>query len=157
MSSTSKVSLDALANYFEWGSLPDGSTIVDVGGSQGHVSAHLAERFPNLKFVVQDRPEVIDGADTKIPEGLKERVTFMEHDMFTEQPVKGADVYLFRYVLHDWSDKYSIKAFKQLVPAIKKGGKVVIQDHLLPEPGTLSLLQEMQLRLVLYECTPNKY
>jgi trans-aconitate methyltransferase len=146
MSSTSSGSLEALANYFDWASLPDGSTVVDVGGAQGHVSIHLAKKFPHLRFVVQDMPEVVEGAEAKIPQDLKERVTFIGHNMFTDQPVRDADVYLLRYVLHDWPDKYCVKILQRLVPALKKGAKVVIQDHLLPDPGTLSLLQEMQLQ-----------
>jgi hypothetical protein len=148
MSSTSKGSLDALAGYFDWAGLPKNGTVVDVGGSRGHVSAHLAERFPHLKFKVQDMPEVVKGAEEVIPSNVAGRVSFMSHDMFTEQPVRNADVYLLRFVLHDWPDKYCVKVLKELVPALKRGAKVVIQDHLLPEPGTLGLLQEMQLRQV---------
>ncbi|KAF2659757.1 putative O-methyltransferase [Lophiostoma macrostomum CBS 122681] len=146
MSGTSPASLDALATYFDWQSLPEGGTVVDVGGANGHVSCHLARAFPHLRFVVQDMPEVAAGAQEKIPEELCGRVSVVGHDMFTEQTVKEADVYLLRYVLHDWPDKYCIKVLKSLVPALKKGARVVIQDHLLPEPGTLPLLQEMQLR-----------
>jgi hypothetical protein len=145
MSSTSKASLDALAGY-DWTGLPENGTVVDVGGSRGHVSAHLAERFPHLKFVVQDMPEVVRGAEEAISGAIADRVSFMSHDMFTEQPVPNADVYLLRFVLHDWPDKYCIKVLQQLIPALKQGAKVVIQDHLLPEPGSLGLLQEMQLR-----------
>jgi hypothetical protein len=146
MSSTSKTSLDALAAYFDWAGLPEDGVVVDVGGSRGHVSAHLAERFPHLKFIVQDMPEVVKGAEEAIPSDVADRVSFVSHDMFTKQPVPDANVYLLRFVLHDWPDKYCIKVLKQLVPALKRGAKVVIQDHLLPDPGTLGLLQEMQLR-----------
>ncbi|KAF2107708.1 putative O-methyltransferase [Lophiotrema nucula] len=146
MSSTSPASLDALASYFDWASLPDGSTVVDVGGAQGHVSFHLARKFPHISFVVQDLPEVVEGAEATMPEDLKERVKFFGHNMFNEQPVRDAEVYLLRYVLHDWPDKYCVNILQCLVPALKRGAKVVVQEHLLPEPGTLSLLQEMQLR-----------
>ncbi|KAK2772300.1 hypothetical protein FQN53_004663 [Emmonsiellopsis sp. PD_33] len=145
-SAASSPGLVALSAYFDWGQLPPGSTVVDVGGSQGHVSIHLAKTFPHLQFVVQDLPEVIQGAEAKVPECVKGRITFSSHDMFTEQPVKDADVYLLRYVLHDWSDKNSVKILGKLVPSLKKGAKVVIQDHLLPEPGTMKLLHEMQIR-----------
>lgn len=83
--------------------------MVDIRGSQRHVSVHLAEKFPNLHFIVQDRPKVIEGAEVKIPDDLEDRIRIMAHDMFTEQPVVGAGVYLFQYVLHDWSDKYPVQ------------------------------------------------
>ena len=146
MSSTSQASLEALSNYFDWANLPTGSSVVDVGGAQGHVSINLATRFPHLRFIVQDLAQVINSASTKVPETFKDRVILEAHDMFTEQTNKGADVYLLRYVLHDWPDKYCIKVLLSLIPALKKGAKIVVQDHLLPEPGTLGLLQEMQIR-----------
>jgi hypothetical protein len=146
MSGTSPASLNALSTYFDWSSLPSDSTVVDIGGSQGHVSAHLAQNFPHLRFIVQDKQEIIEGAEKKIPVEVRERLELTAHDMFTAQSIKDADVYLLRYVLHDWPDKYCVKILQQLVPAMKKGAKVVIHDHLLPEPGTISLLQEMQIR-----------
>lgn len=146
MSMTSKASLDALATYFDWASLPEGGVVVDIGGSRGHVSADLAQRFPQLRFVVQDMPEVVKGAEESLPEEVAGRVSFASHDMFTEQPVRDAEVYLLRYVLHDWPDKYCVRVFQQLIPALKRGAKVVIQDHLLPEPGSLGMLQEMRIR-----------
>jgi trans-aconitate methyltransferase len=146
MSSTSQASLDALAEHFNWSSLPSGTTVVDVGGSQGHVSLHLARRFPSLNFVVQDIAEVINGAQDKIPVELADRVTLVAHDMFTAQPPRGADVYLLRYVLHDWPDKYCIRVIENIIPELKKGAKIVLQEHVLAEHGTLSLLQEMQVR-----------
>lgn len=157
MATTSKASLDALSTDFPWSDLSttSGSVVVDVGGSKGHVSLHLARIYPHLKFIVQDLPEVIDGAADQLlsseanNDALKGRIEFVPHDMFEEQPVKNADIYLFRYVLHDWGDKYCIDVIRNLIPALKRGAKIVIQDHVLPEPGTMGLLQEMQMRFVL--------
>ncbi|QGA21491.1 hypothetical protein EYB26_009202 [Talaromyces marneffei] len=154
MATTSKASLDALSTDFPWSDLSttSGSVVVDVGGSKGHVSLHLARIYPHLKFIVQDLPEVIDGAADQLlsseanNDALKGRIEFVPHDMFEEQPVKNADIYLFRYVLHDWGDKYCIDVIRNLIPALKRGAKIVIQDHVLPEPGTMGLLQEMQMR-----------
>ncbi|KAF2464342.1 putative O-methyltransferase [Lindgomyces ingoldianus] len=146
MSSTSQASLDALSNYFGWAGLEAGTTVVDLGGGQGHVSVHLARTFTHLHFVVQDMAAVVDGMGEKIPEDVQDRVKITAHDMFTKQPIKGAGVYLLRYILHDWPDKYCVEVLRHLTAAMKKGAKVVVQDHLLPEPGTLPLLQEMQIR-----------
>lgn len=160
MATTSKASLDALSTHFPWSDLPatggSRSLVVDVGGSKGHVSLHLARIFPDLKFIVQDLPEVIDGAANQpLPSltqdddaAIKDRIEFVPHNMFEEQPIKDADVYLLRYVLHDWGDKYCIDIIRNLVPALKRGARIVVQDHVLPEPGTMGLLQEMQMRYV---------
>jgi hypothetical protein len=47
-----------LAGY-AWENLPDGSLVVDVGGGIGSRSLALALRYPNLRFVVQDREFVV--------------------------------------------------------------------------------------------------
>lgn len=65
----------------------------------------LLKPYPNLKFVVQDRAEVLQQAVESVwpeqaPEALRNgRVSFMEHDFFMPNPVKGADVYWLRYIL----------------------------------------------------------
>ena len=135
-----------LARGFPWASLGS-KTIVDVGGSEGKYSIALAQSFPDLKFIVQDLPAVVKAVDAKrpVPSELADRVTFMAHDMFKEQPV-SADVYLYRWVFHDWPDSYVVKILRQLIPALKPGARVIINDTILPEPNTLSELQERKVR-----------
>ena len=133
-----------LDNY-PWESLGDG-TVVDVGGSHGAVSVAIAQRFPSLRCIVQDLPDVVADARTKIPPSLTNQVTFMEHDFFTEQPVKGADVYYLRWILHDWSDKYAIRILRSLIPALKDGARILLSEYVLPEPGEKSAFQERLLR-----------
>ncbi|KAI9839199.1 MAG: hypothetical protein M1819_003192 [Sarea resinae] len=135
-----------LVEKYPWGKLGD-ATVVDVGGSEGHITVELAKKYPSLSFVVQDRPEVIEDAQAKgsIPSDFTDRITLMSHDFFTEQPVK-ADVYLFRYIFHNHSDPYALKIIKNLIPALKSGAKVLISDHVLPEPNTLPLMAERNIR-----------
>lgn len=62
--------------------------------------------YGDLKFVIQDRPPVIEQAKAiwaaEYPQALSERVTLMPHDFFVENPVHGAEVYLLRYILYVW-------------------------------------------------------
>jgi hypothetical protein len=109
MSTVSRAALTPLSEYFDREGIDPNGLFVDVGGSQGHVSAHLAEAFPKLRFIVQDLPQVIGTRKDELSSLIRDRIEFMPYDMFTEQPVKGADVYLFRYVLHNWPDEYCIK------------------------------------------------
>ncbi|KAJ2892177.1 uncharacterized protein MKZ38_010173 [Zalerion maritima] len=132
---------------YPWGELGDGATVVDLGGNQGYISTAIAEAFPKLKFIVQDTagmrtPETLG----KVPDGLKDRVSLTTHDFFTPQAVIGADVYFFRWIFHGFADKYCVKILKALVPALRKGSKVVINDGALPEPLTAGYIEERSMR-----------
>lgn len=105
--------------------------------------------FPSLSFVVQDLGPVVAAAQEEVPTDLAGRVKFMTHDFLTEQPVRGADVYFFRWIFHNWSDKYCVKILRNLIPALKPGAKVVINDNVLPKPGVMSRWQEERLK---YDC-----
>lgn len=48
------------AKGFDWGSLPEGSLIVDVGGGIGSTSMSIAKAFPHLRFCIQDRPKTVE-------------------------------------------------------------------------------------------------
>jgi hypothetical protein len=60
----------------------------------------------------------------------------MKHDFFTPQVVKDADVYLYRWIFHNWGDDQSVEILRAAIPALKPGAKVLINDGCLPAPGT---------------------
>lgn len=130
---------------YPWGSMESG-LVVDVGGSKGEYGIKIAQKYPGIKVVIQDLPDVVSKARSNAPQDLGDMVSFMAHDFFTEQPVKGADVYFLRWILHDWSDKYSIRILRALIPALKKGAKVVLHEYIVPEPGETLSLQDKTLR-----------
>jgi SAM-dependent methyltransferase len=140
-----------LVNLFPWEPESDSSqfTVVDVGGGLGHVSHALAasEHGSKAHFVVQDLADIVDKGQSALPgKGLQEKIHFQVHDFFEEQPVHGADVYLLRMILHDWSDKYGIKILRALVPALKPGAKVVINDRVIPGRHQVHYLVEREAR-----------
>ena len=128
-------SLSHLNNGFPWDSILDGGTVIDIGGSTGDAAFALASAYPHLHFVVQELPEVV--ANAKEREGGD--VKFMIHDMFEEQPVegKGADVYLLRWVLHNWPDAKCVAILRALIPALKRGERVLVMDFVMPPFGVL--------------------
>lgn len=129
---------------FDWSSIP-GGTVVDVGGSTGTTMAALSEKYPQLHCTVQDLPSTI-ARRPALPQHLESRINFMACDFFTEQPIKEADVYFFRMILHDWSDEEAIRILKGLVPALKPGSHILLNEWCLPEPNTASWLEEKKLR-----------
>jgi len=139
-----------LATAFPWGS-GGGLTVVDVGGGLGHVSQALIKHNTTVNCIVEDSPDVIvQGRQLDLPAEIGARISFQAHDFFQEQPVKGADVYLLRLVLHDWSDKYARLIIEALIPALKPGAKIVVNDRLIPGRGEAHYLAEREARYELF-------
>ena len=65
--------------------------MVDVGGSQGHACIKVLRRFPSVRCIVEDSPEAIAGAE--VPADLNGHLSFQVQNFFTEQSVKGPDLY----------------------------------------------------------------
>ncbi|MCJ1366857.1 hypothetical protein MMC16_005987 [Acarospora aff. strigata] len=142
-------SVKHLLNGFDWASLGE-ATIVDVGGSSGHASIALANTFPNLQFIVQDLADTLSSSKTNLaslPPAVASRITFQGHDFFSPQPIKDADVYLLRMIIHDWPAAEASLILKHLVAAIKPGARIVIMDTVLPTPGSVPTTQEAMLRV----------
>lgn len=117
-----------------------------MGGNQGYVSFAIAEAFPRLSFVVQDTlgmraPETIG----KVPDALQSRVQLTAHDFFDPQTVI-AEAYFFRMIFHDFSDKYCLRILQALIPALRPGAKIIINDGALPDFGTASYIEERTMR-----------
>lgn len=88
--------------------------------------------------------EIVDNC--RAPEELRQSVSFMAHDIFTPQPVKAADVFFLRWVLHNWSDKYCLRILRALVPSLRRGARIIIQETIMPEPGAVPMWKEKNLR-----------
>lgn len=110
-----------LSNY-DWASA---TTVVDIGGGHGSTCADIAQHNPSTRCIVQDLPEVVAEGRNLIPSALANRITFKAHDFFTEQPVKDADVYFLRWVLHDWSDSKAMTILRNLIPSLKSGAPIL--------------------------------
>lgn len=142
----------AFADLFDWSSLGTG-IVCDVGGGSGHKCKIISRKAPKLHFVVQDLPEVTKGAikdavnDTEIAQLCKDgRLSFEEYDFFTQQTVREAKAYLFGHIFHDWGDSDCIRILENVVPSMSLGSYLIINDFVLPRPGSGNLLNERTMR-----------
>ncbi|KAI1084253.1 putative O-methyltransferase [Whalleya microplaca] len=133
-----------LVTGYDWDALGAG-TVVDVGGGDGHVSRALSKAHPRLNMVVEDLPDVVAAAEQASPAN---RVLYQAYDFFLTQPVAGADVYLFRWVFHDWPDHYVVRILRAQVPALRKGARILVNESLSSPPGSLPLTLERTIRFI---------
>ncbi|KAI1373457.1 S-adenosyl-L-methionine-dependent methyltransferase [Hypoxylon crocopeplum] len=120
---------------YPWGELGD-ATVVDIGGGIGGFPLQLSELYPKLNFVVQDRAANVAQGEPfwaeRNPTALASgKVRLMVHDFFQENPVKDAEVYWLRYILHDWSDDYCIQILSQIRKAMGPKSRLLVADQVM--------------------------
>ncbi|EKM59060.1 uncharacterized protein PHACADRAFT_181077 [Phanerochaete carnosa HHB-10118-sp] len=148
---------DSIFRAFDWQRLPAGAKVVEVGGGMGTSALPLAARFPELKLVVQDLPDVTAKAEKlwekEMPEAIASGRVVLQgnpplllslserhadhwhapgHDCFAPQPQTGADVFLLKLILHDWADDYCLKILRHLRAAARPDTALVVIDALVP-------------------------
>ncbi|KAJ0462015.1 putative trans-resveratrol di-O-methyltransferase [Helianthus annuus] len=126
-------------------------SVVDVGGGTGTFAKCIAEAFPNLSYINFDLPQVVKGL-----EGSK-NLSFVGGDMF--ETIPKAQVVLFKWVLHNWSDEECaeiLKRCKEAIPTKENGGKVIIIEIVLKDEELGNKTLETQLFYDMFEFTTTK-
>lgn len=122
-------------------------TIVDVGGNRGHDLESFTNKFPQFKgrLILQDLPETIEPL---IADGAKRVFETMPYDFFTEQPVKGARLYLLLACLHNWGDEDSRKILRNVANAMERGySRLLISAMLLPDVGAERRAAQLDMQM----------
>lgn len=107
-------------------------TVVDVGGGEGALVAGVLAANPGLRGVVFDQPHVVTD-DVLRAAGLADRAEVVGGDFFESVP-RGGDVYVLKWVLHDWSDEKSVEILKSVRAAMPAGGTLLVVESVI-EPG----------------------
>ncbi|XP_054813629.1 isoliquiritigenin 2'-O-methyltransferase-like [Prosopis cineraria] len=101
------------------------STLVDVGGGTGQNLKMIVSKYPSIKGINFDLPQVIQNAPSL------QGIEHVGGDMFESVP-KG-DAIILKAVCHNWSDENSIKVLKKCHEALPEKGKVIVVEFIMPE------------------------
>ncbi|KAJ5652608.1 S-adenosyl-L-methionine-dependent methyltransferase [Penicillium longicatenatum] len=123
--------------------------IVDIGGNQGVDLQRFAETFPEIEceLVLQDLPETLE----RIPGSLDPKIKPTPYDFFTDQVIKGADIYYLKSVLHDWDDISSQKILSNTAKAMQPHSRLLINEIVLSDTNESLVRCDMDM-LMFYLC-----
>jgi SAM-dependent methyltransferase len=109
--------------------------VVDIGGSHGHLLQAILRANPTVSGVLFDRPAVVERAGERLlGTELAGRAELVAGDFFESLPA-GGDLYLLSRILMDYDDDASVRLLENCYRAMTPGGRVLIVQLLMPEPG----------------------
>ncbi|WP_326837441.1 methyltransferase [Amycolatopsis rhabdoformis] len=117
-------------------------TVADLGGANGAFVLSLMAAHPHLRGSVVELPHAVPDARAEAERrGLAERFSAVEGDFFEEVP--SADLYLLKFILHDWSDEENVRLLRNCRDSLTPGGRLAIVEIVLGEaadPGIGALM-----------------
>src|SRR5258708_5826442 len=122
------------------------SSLVDVGGGEGMLLRRVLELNPGMTGIVFDLPKTIEAANRELSDN--ERCSYIAGNFFESVP-QGADAYLLCGVLHDWDDDRAITVLRNCRrAAMKKNGRVLIVDMIVPDTNSASFSKLLDLNMM---------
>ena len=102
-----------------------------MGGGHSYLLAAILKNNPSLQGILFELPEVVDGARETIKrENLLDRCKTVGGDFFQSVP-KGADAYIMKYIIHDWSDDNARIILQNCRKSIAPDGKLLVVDKVI--------------------------
>jgi len=107
-------------------------TVVDLGGGNGVLLFGILRAHPGLRGILFEQPKVAERAKTEVARiGLGNRCDVVGGDFFQEVPT-GADVYILKHVIHDWSDERAVTILGNCRRAMGSEGRLLILEGIYP-------------------------
>ncbi|WP_104987602.1 methyltransferase [Sorangium cellulosum] len=108
----------------------DGARLLDVGGGDGTLAAHLLEQRSGLHATVYNLPATEPlVARTREARGLGARLGFTAGDFLREPLPGGHDAISFVRVLHDWPAETARALMRAAHAALPPGGQILISEE----------------------------
>jgi hypothetical protein len=124
-------------------------SIVDVAGGHGLLLATILERNPHLRGTLYEAPHVVETAANGPLKPLLERCTLASGDMFASVPA-GADVYIMKHIIHDWSDDLCIQLLRACRKGVNAGGRLLVVDSVIQPGNDFSPGKFLDLQMLIF-------
>jgi len=107
--------------------------VVDVGGGHGALITSILQKNPQAKGVLLDAPEVVEGTRPCLEaSGVADRCEAVAGNFFEAVP-GGGDVYIMKWIIHDWDDEKAIRILKNCRTHMQPNSRLIVVDAVVPE------------------------
>ncbi len=103
-----------------------------------------------MRGMLCDLPGVVERARPQIAAaGLAERLQVVPTNFF-ESVAKGADAYLMRHIIHDWTDEQSHQILANIRRAIGPAGRLLVVENVIPPGNDPSFAKLLDLNMLVF-------
>ena len=125
-------------------------TLADIGGGNGSLLTGALKRYPAMRGILFDLGHVVGRAQTNLrAAGLAERCEVIEGSFFETVPA-GADAYLFRHIIHDWTDEQSLQILGHCRRAIPSDGRLLLVECVVPAGNDPSASKDFDITMMTF-------
>ena len=119
----------AVLDAYDFSDIP---VLADVGGGKGANLASTLKRYPAMRGILFDLPDVV----ARSHQGLSDVADRCEivGGSFLEGVPASADAYLLRHIVHNWSDDQALAILKNVRTAMHPSARMLVVERVIP-PG----------------------
>jgi hypothetical protein len=127
--------------------LPEGATLVDVGGAKGTFVAAILRANPALDGVLFDLERSAEAAQAYLEEvGVADRTQVVSGDFFKAVP--AGDAYLLAHIVHNWADEQVVNILRTIRASIPADGRLLIVEAPIPDGDEPHFAKDLDIRLL---------
>lgn len=135
----------AVASAYDFSGI---KTLVDVGGGHGELLTQILDKYPSIRGIVYDLPEVIETSrDALRTDRHGEQIDLVEGSFFEKVP-PDADAYIMKHILHDWDDEHCERILTNCREAVAKGGRILVVELVVTDDAASAESKVMDLEML---------
>jgi hypothetical protein len=124
--------------------------LADIGGGNGSLIAAVLQRYPAMHGILFDLGHVVGRARENInTSGIADRCQVIEGSFFETIPA-GADAYLFRHIIHDWTDEQSVAILSRCRKVMPANGKLLLVECVVPTGNAPSISKDFDITMMTF-------
>ena len=124
--------------------------LADIGGGNGSLLAAVLQRYPQMKGILFDLGHVVGrAAESLTKAGLTNRCEVIEGNFFDTVPA-GADAYLMRHIIHDWTDEQSLQILGHCRTAMPRDGRLLLVECVVPLTNAPSPAKDFDMTMMTF-------
>ncbi len=147
MTNLSEISIEPILSAVDFTNYP---VIADIGGGEGLLLSSILYKHKKSRGILFDLPEAVTNAEMTLGKfDVTDRIQVIPGSFFNTVPA-GADVYLLKNVIHNWSVEESVNILNNIRNAMPPHGKILIIEMILDEENHASFGKLIDLQMMVF-------